>query len=530
MRFFLFFCFLSCSIWKMDAAVYGRDTLRCRICFPVGSSVVDLSYGENGSRLDAFVAGIHARQATAVLCRLSLHSGASPEGGLTFNRRLSDKRLASFRSILQERLFLPDSVFTTVSLGEDWEGLTSLVEESDMPCREEVLRILRNTPVWVTRNGVVVDSRKRQLMNLRGGQAWRYMHAHFFPELRNTSVVECEFAPVGMEKELAPPVGATEGQPADTVIVRDTVERVIVFRDTVQLPVPVAGPSKPFYMGLKTNLVYDALLVPNIGVEFALGKGWTLGGNWMYGWWKNDRRHRYWRVYGGEVGLRKYFGQRASDKPLTGHHVGVYGQLLTYDFEFGGRGYMGGRPGGTLWDKAHYGVGFEYGYSLPVARRLNLDFSLGLGYLGGTCYEYVPVDACYVWEKTRTLVTPIEPLQLETSEEELNALFCKSTFKEDYKILNCEIRKLGYNIPPLVNAYMSLSPTMRMFGTAVNYEFGDVEETGILIAVDEILEDKRIRHIQTFIESHPDALRLSSCEGEEVFTPKVVTPQADWSR
>ena len=128
------------------------------------------------------------------------------------------------------------------------------------------------------------------------------------------------------------------------------------------------------------------------------------------------------------------------------------------------------------------------------------------------------------------LVTPIEPLQLETSEEELNALFCKSTFKEDYKILNCEIRKLGYNIPPLVNAYMSLSPTMRMFGTAVNYEFGDVEETGILIAVDEILEDKRIRHIQTFIESHPDALRLSSCEGEEVFTPKVVTPQADCSR
>lgn len=117
---------------------------------------------------------------------------------------------------------------------------------------------------------------------------------------------------------------------------------------------------------------------------------------------ENDRRHRYWRVYGGEVGLRKYFGQRASDKPLTGHHVGVYGQLLTYDFEFGGRGYMGGRPGGTLWDKAHYGVGFEYGYSLPVARRLNLDFSLGLGYLGGTCYEYVPVDACYVWEKTRT--------------------------------------------------------------------------------------------------------------------------------
>ena len=71
---------------------------------------------------------------------------------------------------------------------------------------------------------------------------------------------------------------------------------------------------------------------------------------------------------------------------------------------------------------------------------------------------------------------------------------------------------------------MSLSPTMGMFGTAINYEFGDVEETGILIAVDEILEDKRMRHIQTFIESHPDALKMP-CESEGVFTPKVVTPQ-----
>ena len=87
------------------------------------------------------------------------------------------------------------------------------------------------------------------------------------------------------------------------------------------------------------------------------------------------------------------------------------------------------------------------------------------------------------------LITPMKPLEMEAKEEDLAALFCKNTFKEDYKILNCEIRKLGYNIPPLVNAYMSLSPTMRMFGTAINYGFGDVEETGILIAVDEILAE-----------------------------------------
>ena len=108
------------------------------------------------------------------------------------------------------------------------------------------------------------------------------------------------------------------------------------------------------------------------------------------------------------------------------------------------------------------------------------------------------------------LITPTHPLKIEADESLLKQLFPYDTFKEDYKVLNTEVRKLGYNIPPLVNAYMSLSPTMRMFGTAINYGFGDVEETGILIAVDEILEEKRVRHIESYIKEHPEALQLTS--------------------
>ncbi|MGN0067466.1 MAG: GNAT family N-acetyltransferase [Bacteroides sp.] len=116
------------------------------------------------------------------------------------------------------------------------------------------------------------------------------------------------------------------------------------------------------------------------------------------------------------------------------------------------------------------------------------------------------------------LIQPIDPLRLDTDEAFLQSLFSKESFKEDYRILNGEIRKLGYNIPPLVNAYMSLSPTMRMFGTAINYGFGDVEETGILIAVDEILAEKRLRHIESFLENEPDALCLTS-GAHKVFLP-----------
>ena len=108
------------------------------------------------------------------------------------------------------------------------------------------------------------------------------------------------------------------------------------------------------------------------------------------------------------------------------------------------------------------------------------------------------------------LITPMEPLQIDTDEDMLKNIFCYDTFKEDYRVLNREVRKLGYNIPPLVNAYMSLSPTMRMFGTAINDGFGMVEETGILIAVDEILEEKCVRHIESYLREHPEALHLTS--------------------
>ena len=106
------------------------------------------------------------------------------------------------------------------------------------------------------------------------------------------------------------------------------------------------------------------------------------------------------------------------------------------------------------------------------------------------------------------LIIPMNPLQIEADPKELASILCEDSLKEDYKILNAEIRKLGINIPPLVNAYMGLSPTMKMFGTAINDGFGDVEETGILIAVDEILEEKRIRHIDTFIAEHPEVMNM----------------------
>ena len=99
-----------------------------------------------------------------------------------------------------------------------------------------------------------------------------------------------------------------------------------------------------------------------------------------------------------------------------------------------------------------------------------------------------------------SLVWPREQLKLnyEFDEARMAKLFTNTSFKDDYKVLNAEIREHGFNIPPLINAYMSLSPTMRVFGTAINDEFGDVEETGIFMSISEILEEKKRRHIATY--------------------------------
>lgn len=124
------------------------------------------------------------------------------------------------------------------------------------------------------------------------------------------------------------------------------------------------------------------------------------------------------------------------------------------------------------------------------------------------------------FDDKENLIIPMKPLKIETDESELKELFCEDDFKKDYRILNREIRKLGYNIPPLVNVYMGLSPTMKLFGTAINYGFGDVEETGILITVDEILEEKRIRHIDSFIKEHPEALKITSGASPVIYREK----------
>ena len=99
------------------------------------------------------------------------------------------------------------------------------------------------------------------------------------------------------------------------------------------------------------------------------------------------------------------------------------------------------------------------------------------------------------------LVYPKEPIEFDYDDDEMKAIFAGSDYKENYRILVQTVRQLGENVPPLINAYMNLSPSMKTFGTALNESFGGVLETGIIVTIKDIYQVKYDRHIETYIQN-----------------------------
>lgn len=384
-----------------------QDSLRTTIYFRPGYSLLELSYRDNAANMKALTQGIQTIKGNPCvqLQHIRILSAASPEGNSALNKRVAKRRGERLRDYLKETLVLPDSIFTVSSAGEDWQGLAALIAKEKTPWRNKALQIIRHTPEWVTRNGKVVDGRKRQLQNLDGGKAWKYMLDNHFYTLRTGAVVVCEVKTLAAESTpSAAEASQEQARPGAHVEARSEQARLESASQSPSSPpfpaIPSQvhpssesqAPSVASYFALKSNLLYDALLVPNLSLEASIGSGWTLGAGGMLAWWSKDAKHRYWRIYGGDLEIRKYFGTLSKSKPLQGHHLGIYGDFLTYDFEFGAKGYQ---------SKATYAAGIKYGYSHPIANRLNLDFALGIGYLHSNYKTYVPRDGCYVYQETK---------------------------------------------------------------------------------------------------------------------------------
>ena len=159
--------------------------------------------------------------------------------------------------------------------------------------------------------------------------------------------------------------------------------------------------SAPAAVQLRSNGLYDLALCPNIGIEIQtdLGLAWQL--DYIGAWWNSPSRNRFFSNYAFQTEIRYYLASPKMTFPYTGHHVGLYGQMITYDFEFGGTGYQSRDLDYT------FGIGASYGYSFPLSKRWSLDLTIGLGYFQSRYDEYDPRDIYgekhFIHKETRRL-------------------------------------------------------------------------------------------------------------------------------
>lgn len=392
-----------------------------RVSFRVNRTGFDPTFAGNADSLRAFesrITPILSDSARFVVRKISIVGGASPEGSVKLNEELSRGRARKLYELFRDRR--PDvtarSGFEHVFLGRDWSQLLDRVKaDPKVPMRSEVIALLEQITGSLAAGHPDSDLNLRALKTLGNGKPYAYLFANHFAPLRVsvlTMVLDRrDISPVSLALPLAAVANTMRnyvGVPA-APLVSDLLLR---FPQAVAMPAPAPRPD--YYLGLRTNLLYDLAAIPNLGVEAPVGRHFSVGANWMYGWWNNDNFNFYWRLYGGEATLRYWFGEAADRAPLTGHHLGVGAAMFTYDFELGGDGIMGGIPGGTLWDRCNYAAWGEYGYSLPLGPRFNLDFTLGLGYVEGEYRRYEPLDGHYVWRSTHRL-RYIGPTKAEVS-------------------------------------------------------------------------------------------------------------------
>ncbi len=404
------------------------------VYFRVGHRYFDPSLANNRAVMNDFVEKVRDAAAAGDIDRIVVYGYASPEGKPRANERLARNRCATIAEYIAAKTGVNRALIEKRPSGIGWNELLSLVEsDSAVPCRREVIDILSNTPVWVCDSlGRVVDSRKRQLMNLAGGRPWRWMYKHFFPELRNsvaislycrsTTVKEDDHGEIAPEETSPIILNATLALNDSTVAVdsiatvdlsgfvefNEISETVVPDNDAagaISFAAPVDNISDSYtprhLFALKTNLLYYGLLLPNLELEWLINDHWSVALEGNIAWWGSYKNDKSYRMAIIDAEARRWIKPRA---PWHGMYVGVIAGGGWYDLERHSRGKYGE---GLM-------TGVSAGYMWPIGRQLSLEAELGVGYIYTRYKIYKPSDGHHVYQRTKDL-NYFGPLKLKFS-------------------------------------------------------------------------------------------------------------------
>lgn len=287
---------------------------------------------------------------------------ASPEGPVAWNKKLGDYRSAALSNFLRSKTDLPDEQLRVENLGEDWYSVTRTLEKIDFPNKEKILDIIESEPDW--------NSRKNKIRAIDNGQTWRRLVREIFPVFRNSRMVI---------------VCSADGLKYRT---HKSVPLVLQVPDTVcpMLSMPMIEtklrpqPENRFW-SVKTNTLFLAALVANVGVEVELWKKWSLDVPVWYSPY-NITSTRKIRLMAVQPEIRHWL-----KKAGEGHFFGLHTHVAGFNVAINDNGRYQD-PNHALW-----GMGLSYGYATHISKnkRWSLEFNLGVGFAE---YDY---DAYRNW-------------------------------------------------------------------------------------------------------------------------------------
>lgn len=402
MKKLLTYIFAVLSTFTAFAAVDSVPADSVKAYFRIGHRQFDPALGNNRAVMAAFVDRVREAVAVDDVDHIVVRAYASPDGTNAANERLARNRCDYIVKYLVDHAGINPDLIQSIPDGIAWDELRRMVAGNpDVPAREQVLDILDNTPVWIfNAKGRIIDGRKKQLMDLRGGRPYNWMYANIFPELRN-SVAVVLYTKSAAEEPAAP--SEPEDVPAlsessDSSAISEPDNSYDSYNSYETIETPETAEIQRF--ALKTNLLYDAALMPNLELEWLINDNWSVSLEGNVAWWKFDYNKIY-RLALVSPEVRYHINPRAR---WRGMYVGAFASGGLYQLEYRHNGYRGE---GAM-------AGLSFGYMWPITKNLSFDAEIGAGYMYTRYKEYESVHGHKVYQLTKSL-NYFGPLKLKFS-------------------------------------------------------------------------------------------------------------------
>ncbi|MDE6498544.1 MAG: DUF3575 domain-containing protein [Muribaculaceae bacterium] len=400
----LLLCVLVLTSAATVAAVNAADSTT--VYFRQGSRYFDPSLDGNRRAMDRFVEQVRDAAAAGDIDRIVVSGYASPEGLNAANERLARNRCEEVVKYIIKNTGVDASGIVSEAGGVAWARLRRLVAENpDVPRREKVLDIIDNTPVWVyNAQGRIVDGRKKQLMDLAGGRPYNWLLEHVFPQLRNAVAVSL-YLKESTPSDLSDVSDRSDlSDQSDNAVEEVIAEEIPVMIEEEEEIIAPASRPKLRNFALKTNLLFDAALMPNLELQWQFNRHWSVAVEGDVAWWSRPSANKYYRLAVISPEVRYHIAPRGI---LHGMYAGVFGGGGWYQLANGKNDGKGNHGEG-------YMAGLSFGYMWPISRCLSLEAGVGAGFMHARNREYLPVGDHKLYLRTKS-INYFGPLKLKLS-------------------------------------------------------------------------------------------------------------------